>query len=325
MIIMTTTTKKKNNTLFIGCVLVLIGCIVLTLTVFQNHTVSIENESDTDYHHVIYKNQKYKYDTQIINILCMGIDSTKDQTGQADALQLYSLNRRDKTITVLSINRDTMTPIHLYDVSHNSLGWKKQHLALSYAYGANAKNGALLTCEAVSKMLFQIPVNKFIAIDLDQLDQIQDVVGSLSVVVPNNSLVDVNPLWIKGNTITINQDNVEDFLRSRDTNIQDSNVDRMERQRTYLNAYYQQLKEDLQTNKDEVMDKVYSAFDTLTNNITMDEISAYVKMFETYTYEDSKSYYELPGISQEGDMHDEFILNKKALKNLVLDLYYRKD
>lgn len=321
---MTTTTKRKNNFLFIGCVFLLIGCIVLSLTLFQNQPIAIEEDLDTDYHTMLYENQTYRYETSIINILVIGIDSHEDKTGQADAMQLYSFNRKTKSISVLSINRDCMTPIHLYDVSHNSLGWKKQHLALSFAYGLNQKNGAMLTCKAVSKMLLGIPIQKFVALDLDQLPKVQNLVDTLQVTVPNDSLVDINPLWTQGNTITLTKENVEDFVRSRDTQSDYSNTKRMERQKVYLDAFYSKFLHDLDANYEDEMKKVIDLFQSVTNNITVQELSSYVQMFQTYTYNMDTSYYEMPGKNRVGDMHDEFIISNEKLKKLIVELFYRK-
>lgn len=321
---MTTTTKKKNNFLFIGLVLILVGCIALVLILFQDDEYTTSSKDSSDYHSIFYKNTQYTYNTSMIHILFMGIDSSEDRVGQADAMQLYTLDRKHQKISVLSIDRDTMTPIHLYDVSHNSLGWKKQHLALAYAYGMDAKNGALLTCKAVSKMLYDIPINKYVALNLDDLDKVQEVVGTLDVVVPNDSLAEINPLWTKGSTITLDSSNVETFVRARDTEKDFSNEDRMERQKVYLNAYYAKLKEVLDTNYQDTLNKLYDLIKTVTNNVTYDEVESYVKMFQTYSYNEKTSYKNLPGKNRVSEMHDEFILDKKALKQFIVQQYYKK-
>lgn len=323
MIIMTTT-KKKNNFLFIGIVLVLVGCIGLVSILFQDNTFHIHKTDEFDYHSIQYDGVHYTYNTGMIHILFMGIDSSEDKMGQADAMQLYTLDRKKKEISVLSMDRDTMTPIHLYDVSHNSLGWKKQHLALAYAYGRDSKNGALLTCKAVSKMLYGIPINKYVAVNLDDLDKIQEIVGTLEVEIPNDSLEEVNPLWTKGTTITLDKTNVETFVRSRNTNEDFSNEDRMERQKVYLNAYHAKLKEILNTDYENTLKKVCDLIKDVTCNVTYEEVESYVRMFQTFSYDEDSSYYDLPGKNRISEMHDEFILDKKSLKQLVVHQYYKK-
>lgn len=320
---MNTMTRNKNKLFYIGVILMFIGCLSVGLVLFQSKDPTVTNTTDSDYHTVEYKNKKYEYDTSIINVLAMGVDSSDGSVGQTDALQLYSFNRKTKSIQVISLNRDTLTPIQLFDVEHNSLGWKKQHLALAYAYGRDTANGALLTNQAVSKMLYGIPVNKYVAIDLSKLSELQDVVGSFEVTVPNDSLVSVNPEWTKGSVITLDSSNVESFVRTRDTDQDYTNEYRMERQRVYLNAYYAKLNEKLQSGYKEVLNKIYNLLQNVTSNITYNEIKSYVKMVQTYSYTQDE-FYELPGKHRVGDMHDEFILDKSQLKKMLIDLYYKE-
>lgn len=317
------TTKKQNKYFAIGIVLILIGCLSICLLLFQSKSPTIKNMADSDYHTMQYKNKKYEYDTSIINVLAMGVDSSDGSVGQADALQLYQFHRDTKSISVLSLDRDTLTPIQLFDVEHNALGWKKQHLALAYAYGRDTGNGALLTNKAVSKMLYGIPINKYVALDLSKLSELQDVVGSFEVTVPNDSLVSVNPAWTKGSVITLDSSNVESFVRARDTEQNYTNEDRMERQKAYLNAYYAKLNEVLQSGYKETLNKIYNLLQSVTSNITYNEVESYVKMVQTYKYDQDK-FYELPGKSRVGAMHDEFILDKSRLKELVINMYYKE-
>ena len=320
---MNTTTKKKNNLLFIGLVFLLIGCIGLTRVVFQKDSLKTVQSQETDYHSMSYNKALYTYNTSMIHILCMGIDSKEDKVGQADALMLLTLDRENKKISVLAIDRDTMTPIHLYDVSHHSLGWKKQHLALAYAYGRNADNGALLTCKAVSKLLYGIPINKYVAFNLKDLKAIQEIVGTLDVVVPNDSLEQVNPSWTKGNTVTLDTTNVEAFVRSRNIEENFSNEERMERQKVYFNAYYAKLKELFDHDKN-TMHKLYQLLQNGTTNVTYDEVDSYAKMFQTYSYDETSSYYSLPGKNRRGNLHDEFIIDQASLKKRIVQHYYKK-
>ena len=40
---------------------------------------------------------------------------------------------------------------------------------------------------------------------------------------------------------------------------------------------------------------------------------------------DNNEYYTLPGEDQKGELHDEFIVDQKQLKQLVLQLFYEED
>ncbi len=82
--------------------------------------------------------KKYKYNENVITLLCMGID--KDSTsweetgyigenGQADAIFLLALNPDAGSLDIIGISRDTMTEIATYDKQGNYVGESVNHLA----------------------------------------------------------------------------------------------------------------------------------------------------------------------------------------------------
>lgn len=320
-----TTSKKKKNVLFFGLIVVLIFCIGLVFVLFQDQEIKVENGQESDYHVVEYNDKIYDFNSSIVSLLFMGIDTTDSEImGQADSLQLYLLNRDTQSMHVLNISRDAMTKIHLFDMEHNDLGYDTQHINLAYAYGTDPKNGAMLTCEAVRKMLYDVPVNYFAAIDLSQLSSLHEVVQDLLVEVPNDSLVSVNPEWTKGSQVHITTENVESFVRTRDTGVDYSNQDRMERQQAYLNAYFIKIKEMLSKDFDSTVSLLYNITKKMTTNVTLENIETFSNMIMTYSYDPQSDFYELPGENQVGPNHDEFVIDQKELKKLVLQLFYKE-
>lgn len=323
----TTTKKNKAKTgILIGIIFVLVIALLCMLFFFREETSSGDSSSTSDYHQIEYNGKNYEYNSSIISILFMGIDSTNaEQMGQADAMQLVLLNREEKSIQVIALSRDIMTDIHLFDVEHNDLGWEKQHLGLAYAYGDSSKNGAMLTSQAVSKLLYDIPVVHFAAMDLSILPELQNVVGELQVTVPNDSLVEVDPTWTKGSVVTLNEDNVEKFVRTRDTEQDFSNTDRMERQKAYIGAYVQRIKEMLTNNFDNTIQLLYNVCMDTTTNITLDDIQTFSSMLLSYSYDSNSDFYTLKGEDKTGELHDEFEVDQEALQQLVVKLFYKEE
>ena len=72
-----------------------------------------------------YKGSKYIYNTQITNILFLGIDnkdplnefSATSHAGQSDAIFVLSLNNETKEASFLQVNRNSMTDIDIYNNS----------------------------------------------------------------------------------------------------------------------------------------------------------------------------------------------------------------
>ena len=90
-----------------------------------------------------YQGRNYAYKSDILTFLCMGIDRQGEvkasydpfKGGQADALFLIVLDPGEQKISVVGINRDTMTEISTFDRNGLYAGKKTAQLALAHAYG----------------------------------------------------------------------------------------------------------------------------------------------------------------------------------------------
>lgn len=320
--------KRNKGILFSLIVIVLIGALFCIFTIDKEENVIVDDEPRVkdDYHHLTFEGKEYEYDSSVITILFMGIDTTDpDTVGQADSLQLYLFDRKEEVIDVINISRDTMTDIKLYDVSHNELGWEKQHLALAFAYGSSMENGAMLTCQAVSKMFNGIPINYFIAMDMSKMSTIHSLVEELEVVIPNDSLVEIDLMYACNSIATITQDNVETYLRYRNTEEDFSNMYRMERQKSYLNAYVNKVKKMLSQDVDSVVAKLYNISKQLVSNVGLEDIQNFTKMLMTYSYDETINFHDLDGENILGKNHDEFIVDENALTVLTIDLFYEME
>lgn len=323
------TKKKKVKFTVIIIVIFLISSIVLSINFLDKKEVSYvaaKSEEEIDYHEIIYNNKKMIYNTSIVSILFMGIDTKEsEKQGQADVIQLVLLDRENKKIQIIPFSRDTMTDIRMFDVSRNDLGWNEQHLALAYSYGDTKATGCMLTAQAVSRLLGNIPIAYYAATDLSMLSNIQNIVGELEVTIPNDSLENVNPEWTEGKTITITKDNAEAYLRTRSTEEDFSNNKRMERQKVYLEAYFQKLKKMLENDIENTVKILYNSCKDITTNVNFTDIQNFAQMMLTYDFDSDNNYYVLKGENVVGANHDEFYLDTNYLKELILKLFYKRE
>ena len=146
---------------------------------------------------ITWNGKTYSYNEHLSNFLFLGID-TKEKAetktgqadaGQADALYLLSWNRLGGDITVISIPRDTMTQIETFGPGGKSLGKSKDHISLSYAYGDGGYESCELAENAVSELLYGLPIDGYCALNMDGLPVLTDSVGGVTVTVPNDSLM----------------------------------------------------------------------------------------------------------------------------------------
>lgn len=327
---MISTTKKRSRKKHIiaACILVVLAVVVAFSVIYANRDrkIEIDEDEEIDYHYIEYQGDTYEFNSSVVPILVLGIDTTdpSNTQGQSDTIQMILLNRASKSIQVISIPRDTMTEIRLFDVGGTDLGWQRRHLNLAYAYGKTPLNGCMYASQAISRLFNEIPMARFAAMNLTMLEKMHSLVGTLEVVIPNDSLAEVNPEWTQGSVATLTNDNVEQFLRYRNTSIDFSNVTRMERQEAYLSAYFASLKASLENDFDGMVANMYGIIQETTTNISLNDMIDFAQMILNYKFDTNSDVYTLKGQDITGVVHDEFEVDKEALTSLIIDLFYTK-
>lgn len=282
-------------------------------------------EAERQYRKVTVDGEEYRYNTDLITVLLLGIDA-KDSSmeGQSDAISLMVFDREEKRIRMIGISRDSMVPIRVFDAMGNDLGWDTQHLALAYAFGQTKDLGCLLAQEAVSKMFHGIPIVYYGAANLSALPVFQDLLGEITVRIPDDSLEFADDDLKEGDTLTLTSENVEQFVRARDIETDFSNAGRMRRQKLYVEACLEKLKKLLKEDFSGTVSCMEGVFSNTVTNISLDEVSSFAEMSLEYEFDPEQDYYIVEGTDQTGAYHDEFLVDEDALQQLVLQIFYRK-
>lgn len=275
---------------------------------------------------VYYKGHTYQFNENIASVLFMGIDNrelkenaTAGTAGQADALYLFTYNALDGQIKVLSLNRDTMTDIGRYDESGTYYDTTTSQLCLAYAYGDGKTLSAENQVTAVERLLYNIPINAYYAINLDAIKILNDDIGGVTLT-PEYTFGH----FVKGQQITIKGDLAEEFVRHRDISLLDDNLRRMACQRLYINSFANQIvpaiKQDLQIplklyqhSSDHTVTNIKAPILTYLGSSLATNFSG-LNMTTT-----SGEYVDVPD-----DASAEFIIKKKKLFETVLDFYYTR-
>ncbi|MDO4650282.1 MAG: LCP family protein, partial [Eubacteriales bacterium] len=161
---------------------------------------------------------------------------------RADSIALLVMNEMTNEMHVISINRDTMTQIRRYTMNGTDEGFYTTHLGYAFSYGDGGKVSCENLAEAVSKLFGNIPIREYVVTNQDSMPYINDLVGGITLTVPNSDLEDKNPEFIAGEEVQITADNINTYLRYRDIGESFSNEGRMERQKSYTIAYFDKLK-----------------------------------------------------------------------------------
>ena len=278
---------------------------------------------------VTWQGKTYKYNQNISNYLLLGVDKRtpaetrvgKADAGQADALFLLSLNRKTKEMTLISIPRDTMTDVESFDLEGKSLGKSKDHISLSYGYGDGGAESCKLTQEAVSNLFYGLPIQGYLAMNLDGIPELTKSVGGLTVTVPNNSLEYEYPEFAEGAEVTLTEENTEVFLRSRDVDESQSAIYRMERQKAFLDAFSKKAKECYEQNAKFAADLFVAIKPYTVTNISEDRL---MKLFQTADEGDGYTEWTVPGEGTQGLSYDEYHVDDDALYTKIMETFYQE-
>jgi LCP family protein required for cell wall assembly len=212
----------------------------MALRTAQNETVS-----------VAWNDQRYIPKNNLLSILFMGVDKTSEalntmsgyrNRGQADFLFLVIIDRDAKTVERLMIDRDSMTEITTLGIFGDVSGTRIERISLSHSFGDGKEQSCWFTVDAASRLLGDIKIDAFVAMDLDAVTKLNDAVGGVMLMIEED-LTQVDPAMVPGAIVRLQGDQAERLVRSR-MNVGDgTNASRMNRQRAFLDALADQITE----------------------------------------------------------------------------------
>lgn len=289
-----------------------------------------EDNSNWEEGDVRYKGIHYRYNREMLTFLFLGVDkqgTVKEAKngidgGQSDTIFLLALNPKAKTASLISINRDTIADVDIYDKAGNFLYTAKKMITLQHGYG----DGKELSCErsvkAVSKLFYNLPIHGYCAINYGAVTKINDAVGGIDLVALEDVYSGKKLVFEEGKNYHLKGDNTLVYLRSRDCGSFESAGRRTERQKQYIAAYaakaLQAIKKDVT-----VLVSLYNTISKyMVTDITVDEVSYFSTQAGNYRFGDA-NIYSLEGetiVNDEG--FEEFHANEKALFELLLNVFY---
>lgn len=281
---------------------------------------------------VEYKGKKYRRNTYVKAILCIGVDrdgvmtekTTHGFGGQADGLFLIAQDTARNTLKILMIPRDTMTDITFTDLSGNVLGKGIHHLNLAYAYGDGREESCQFMTEAVSDLFQGLKIDRYLAADLKAISVLNDEVGGVSVTVETDEMKSKDPALIKGATVTLKGQQAEIFVSYRDTNVDHSALFRMDRQQHYIKSFFDTVQKKSSRDSGLVIRLFDQVQDYMVTNMDKDQ---YLKIAMDVLGNgelEEDDFYTVPGESVITPRYDEFYVDQEGLNQVILELFYRE-
>ena len=331
--------RKKQKMLILGLAAA-VAFVGLAATVVinklkeqKNYHVTGANSVDVGagYRYTEYNGKKYQYNNRVTTLLYAGLDSfdelkqtaTYGDKARADSIMLIVLDEVSKKMSVVAINRDTMTEVHRFSRKGDDLGVYVTHLGYAYTNG----DGGEASCEnlktAVSTLFNDLPIDGYMVSNQTSIVMINDLVGGVTVTVPNDDLAAKYPELTTGNVVTLDESNVRAYVQQRDTAVDFSNEGRIERQKSFVLSFMDEFGAMVKEDASSVWDSLEACSDWMQTDITKNKYLSLADAFSN-TNLTPDSYYILEGEDQLGELHDEFYYDEDALQELIIKLFYRE-
>lgn len=275
-----------------------------------------------------YNGKHYKYNNHIKSYLFMGIDKSGvaeeipsgGNAGQSDVLFLLVQDKKNETLSLIAINRNTMAEIDTYDINNNKTGSTTAQICLQHSYGDGARLSCGYTVDAVSRLFYDIPISGYYSMNMDGISILNDAVGGITVdVLEDLSDASKGVNLHKGDTVTLTGKEAYVYIRSRDVDKFNSATDRLERQKQYIEALVDKTREIATGSKSEAL----SIYDQISDySVTNMSIGDLVYELKDYTY--SGQMYSLPGEMVEGAQYEEYNVDPESLYQMVIDIFYEE-
>ena len=296
----------------------------------QEITAHADAELEDEGKYVTYQGKKYQYNEDLITILVMGVDTELEETGadsigangQADTLFLVVLDSKNGETSLINISRDAMVDVNKYNVWGEYLGTEKMQICLSYAYGDGKEKSCMNTVESVSRLMYGMPVNAYAAMDYSGISVLNDAVGGVTVeILEDFSFWD--PEMRKGNVVKLRGEQAHSYVRSRNTELLDSNNYRMQRQRQYLLAFISTAMNAVKKDLTLPLTLYREMADYTVTDIRASEVTylASLVLEHGFTEKDMRS---IPGEVVKGEEYAEFIPDEEKVFELILEVFYNE-
>ncbi len=280
-----------------------------------------------------YNGKAYRYNHDLVTMLVMGIDQESDtieekddvsgESGQADTIFLMVMDKSKDEIKMISISRDTMTQIKTFDYKGNYLGKSKNHLGLAYSFGDGKVTSCQYMVDAVSNLFYGMPINGYVALNMNAVAMINDAVGGVTVTVPED-MTQVDPSFAEGAAVTLTGDQALKFTRYRDTEKDFSNNSRMERQKQYLVNFMGQAVKAMKADMGLPVSLYQSLTDDMVTNLSLDR-SVYLATEAIDMHFTADGIVSLKAKSKKGSVYDEVYVDDDALYDLIIQTFYTEE
>ena len=323
---------KRNTSIKDICRLVILLLLVLVilysgLRILESTVLhSTESNSEPIISKTITRNGIDYFPRQDITVvMVLGIDQYGPvessnyyrNQGSADSVMLLVFDETEKDCTVLYLNRDTMLNMDVLGVRGEYAGTTYGQLALAHTYGTGLED----SCENVKNTLMNfihgLTIDYYVAMNMDAIPILNDAVGGVTVTVTDD-FSKVNPSITMGE-LTLQGEQVIDYVRTRKDVGDQKNLTRMERQKEYVDGFLEALYSKAQQDNGFLLSLYEAVAPYLVTDCTGDTLAAMLDRYADFTIAGAPSP---EGENMVVDGHYEFHVDEEKMDALIVDLFY---
>lgn len=316
-------------------VFVITLCVILvagTSTYFAFRAIgekSLKGEAEEST--ILYNGKEYRYKDDLVNILCLGIDKPEAMEtrierrqilGMADAILLASIDTTENTLKIIAIPRDTLANVTVTTDTGEAEYKEEMQLCYQYGYGKRAEQSGQLMVDAVSELLYNIPIEKFCAINFIALPVLNDAIGGVDLVVQED-LSSMEVRFPLGAEVHLEGDLALRYVRLRNKTSVEGVTLRTQRQKQYAFAFLEKAKTVVANDLTLPVTVFQELQENMSTNVTIADITYLVpELLEMSLSEDIIQM--LPGESVAGEEFLEYHADKNAVREMVIDTFYEE-
>lgn len=279
---------------------------------------------------ISYNGEIYEYRENILTFLVLGIDDWEVVSpaedgisgGQSDALFLVALDLDKEQVTVITINRNAMVLLDIYDKNGKYMYQGYGQIALQHGYGDGMEVSCERTVNTVSRVFCDMPINGYFSVNMGAIAYLNDTVGGVEL----TSMDDFDLPYFNvqaGEEVRLAGVQAYYYLKYRDTTVFNSASERMERQRQYLDAFVEQA---LAKTKEDIRFplKLYQEIEPFVVT-DIDGRGMIYLISEVAGYEPNQiQILSVPGEIVMGDEFEEFYIDEQAYEQMLMAVFYEK-
>ena len=295
--------------------------------------------SQSDYTEIIeYNGAKYKYNNNVLSLVFLGIDQDEidapDSTefvGASDVMIVLTIDTTTGVSNIIALPREIMVQMDTFFDGTDEIRTEEEHqLYLAYSYGGGGEQSCENAINAISRVLYNVPIEKYYALDMNGIEAINDSVGGVVL----KSKIDMPSYAIKANdVITLKGDMTESYVRTRDITSMTSSLVRLDRQVQYVKSFIEQVAPAIMTDFSKIQ-HIYNAGNEYSRtNISLSDATYLASIiisknngnlnFNIHNIEGEMSAYKSDNPNDNDDVyHAVFTPDEDSLMQAVLNTFY---